>query len=308
MKNTVSWQNAIVLLLAALAAALLPGPALALDVPPLSGRVNDLAGILSPEIEARLDADLARLEEQDGTQIAVLTIQSLAGEELERFSLRVASAWGLGQKGKDNGALLLVAVKEHDIRIEVGYGLEDKLTDMTSGQIIRHAIVPAFRAGDFNAGVERGVAAMIQAVHGEYQPPEKLADTGGPAQPGSESGNIELDAPLGALLVLVPLVATCCRRRPWLPPLAGAVTGFLVWLGFRDAVASPWGLVFLGSFCSGLLAWLISWVADLPEGTAGGGGSSRNRDSDDRSWRSSSNDRFSGGGGSFGGGGASGKW
>ena len=145
-------------------------------------------------------------------------------------------------------------------------------------------------------------------MHGEYQPPEKLADTGGPAQPGSKSGDIELDAPLGALLVLVPLVATCCRRRPWLPPLAGTVTGFLVWLGFRDAVASPWGLVFLGSFCSGLLAWLISWVADLPEGTAGGGGSSRDRDSDDRSWRSSSNDRFSGGGGSFGGGGASGKW
>lgn len=142
------------------------GQAAALEAPQLQARVNDLAGILTPATVQLLETNLSRLEQEESTQIAVLTIPSLEGDSLEGFSLRVATGWGLGQEKADNGALLLVAVQDRKIRIEVGYGLEDRLTDLVSGRIIRNEIAPAFRQGDYNQGVVNGVAAMIQAVRG----------------------------------------------------------------------------------------------------------------------------------------------
>ena len=108
-------------------------------------------------------------EESDSTQIAVLTIPTLQGESLEEYSLKVAERWGIGQKGKDNGALLLIAQAEHKLRIEVGYGLEGRLTDLLAGRIIKNEIAPRFKQGDYDGGVIAGVAAMMEAVRGEYQ-------------------------------------------------------------------------------------------------------------------------------------------
>ncbi|MBM3789920.1 MAG: TPM domain-containing protein, partial [Acidobacteria bacterium] len=120
-----------------------------LDVPRLRGRVNDLAGLLSAEESSALDARLADLERTDSTQVAVLIIPGLEGEALEDYSERVATAWQLGVRGNDNGALLLIALRERRVRIEVGYGLEATLTDALSRRIIETEITPEFREGDY---------------------------------------------------------------------------------------------------------------------------------------------------------------
>ena len=155
---------------------------LALDVPALRARVNDDAGMLSSYTQKQLEGILRDLEQTDSTQIVVLTIPSLEGEVLEEFSIKVAEQWKIGQKGFDNGAVLLIAKKEREIRIEVGYGLEGSLTDLMSGRIIRNVIVPQFRAGNLDQGALDGVQAMVGVVRGEYKAPEKI-----PSRKGSKS-------------------------------------------------------------------------------------------------------------------------
>jgi len=142
--------------------------AVALDIPKPTGYVNDRAGIISPEVELKLEQFLSEFDKSDSTQISVLTIPSLEGESLEDYSLRVLEKWGLGQKEKDNGALLLVAKAEKKIRIEVGYGLEGRLTDLLAGRIVDNEISPRFKQGDFDGGIVSGVVGIAQAVRGEY--------------------------------------------------------------------------------------------------------------------------------------------
>ncbi len=115
---------------------------------------------------------LNNFEQEDSTQIVVLTIPSLEGDNLEAFSLHVAEGWQIGQKGLDNGALLLIARDERKLRIETGYGLEGTLTDLVAGRIIRNIILPNFKKGNFNQGVIDGVAAMMAAVKGEFKAQE----------------------------------------------------------------------------------------------------------------------------------------
>ncbi|MBI9078865.1 MAG: TPM domain-containing protein [Pseudodesulfovibrio sp.] len=159
------------LLIAAMCAALvliLAAGALALDVPPYKGRVNDLGNMMSPATRQALESQLAELERTDSTQVAILTIPSLEGDSLEDFSIRVAEAWKAGQKGTDNGVILLASKEDRILRIEVGYGLEGVLTDVLSGQIITNVIGPRFKAGDFDGGFSDGVTAITGAVRGEY--------------------------------------------------------------------------------------------------------------------------------------------
>ena len=148
---------------------LLGHTAFALDVPKLEARVTDLAGVFSEEQVRALEAKLQELESKDSTQVAVLVIPTLEEEQLEEYSHRVASAWKLGQKGRDNGALVLIAMKERKIRIEVGYGLEPTLTDARSRRIIQNNMVPHFKTGDFYSGIEAGITGIIQVVRGTYQ-------------------------------------------------------------------------------------------------------------------------------------------
>ncbi len=138
-------------------------------VPVLKDRVTDQAGLLSSATKLKLEQFLSEFEASDSTQMAVLTVPSLEGEALDAYALKVAESWGLGQKGKDNGALLLIAQKERKVRIEVGYGLEGRLTDLLAGRIIDGEIVPRFKKGDFEGGIVAGVLAMAEAVRGEYQ-------------------------------------------------------------------------------------------------------------------------------------------
>ncbi|MDT8420046.1 MAG: TPM domain-containing protein [Desulfuromonadales bacterium] len=148
---------------------LLPFSAQALDPPQKAGYVNDRASLVSAPVRLKLEQFLRQFEETDSTQLVVLTIPSLEGEVLEQYALKVAESWGIGQRGKDNGALLLIAEQERKVRIEVGYGLEGKLTDLLAGRIIDQEITPRFKKGDFDGGIVAGVAAMAEVVRGEYQ-------------------------------------------------------------------------------------------------------------------------------------------
>ncbi|MBE7374930.1 TPM domain-containing protein [Pseudomonas lopnurensis] len=141
-------------------------------LPALSGRVVDQAELLDAQAEARLTSLLAAHEQASGEQLVVVTVPDLQGRSIEEFGVELGRSWGIGQKGEDNGALLIVARDDRKIRIEVGYGLEGRLTDAQSSVIINRIIAPAFQRGDFTAGITEGAAAMIKVLGGDPLPPE----------------------------------------------------------------------------------------------------------------------------------------
>ncbi len=149
----------------------------AVEMPSLTGRVNDYASMISAEAETQINEKLARLEENESTQLVVLTIESLEGEPLEDYSIRLAETWKIGQKEFDNGAILLVSKKDRKVRIEVGYGLEGALTDLTAGRIVDNDIVPLFKKGQFDQGFVRGVDMIVAAVKGEYSAAQKSVES-----------------------------------------------------------------------------------------------------------------------------------
>jgi uncharacterized protein len=146
------------------------------EIPYMTGRITDNAEILSSEARARITELLKAHEEADTDQVAVLTLPSLEGVRLEEFATRVFQEWKLGEKGKDNGVLLLVSPGDRRIRIEVGSGLAGKLADASAARIIRDVITPRFQEGDYNQGVEAGLRAIISQLEGnertEAAPPQ----------------------------------------------------------------------------------------------------------------------------------------
>src|SRR6202166_4151995 len=160
-------------------------------VPPLSGRVVDQTGTLSSGDVVRLTQTLKDLEARKGSQIAVLIVPTTAPETIEQFSIRVAEAWKIGRKKIDDGALVVVAKDDRKLRIEVGYGLEGALTDVTSKRIIDEIITPRFRNGDFAGGISAGVDRIIRVIDGEKlpapvsAPPQQMSFPGiGDVNPG----------------------------------------------------------------------------------------------------------------------------
>lgn len=137
------------------------------EFPELSGRVVDKAGILSPTTESQITQMLQAHEQGTTEQVVVVTLPDLQGYPIEDYGYQLGRHWGIGQKGEDNGALLIVAQKERKIRIEVGYGLEGRLTDAASATIINQIMTPAFKQGEFEQGIGKGVAAMVQVLGGE---------------------------------------------------------------------------------------------------------------------------------------------
>ena len=270
-----------------------------LEVPALKSRVNDYAGLLSPTTKRQLETILRDLDQTDSTQIVVLTIRSLEGDSIEDFSMRVVESWQVGQKGLDNGALLIISIKDRRIRIEVGYGLEGTLTDLIAGRIIRNVIAPQFKAGNFDQGVIDGVQGMIQVVRGEFKATKGVRSP--TSRPAPWHGNIY------SIIVFLFLVNMMGRiRRPLgaasggiLFPILGAMffnLGFL-WILLLIPIGAVAGLVMglLGSplsFSHGLTHRRSGSGFWLGGGRIGGGGFGG----------------FSGGGGGFGGGGASGGW
>jgi len=138
----------------------------AADIPFLTGRVVDGANILSAETRARLTAELKAHEDTTTNQIVVLTVPTIQPDSIEDYAVKVFESWKLGQKGKDNGVLVVVVPNDHKMRIEVGYGLEPTLPDGRAGEIIRNVMTPRFKKNDYDSGVEEGVKAIIGQLEG----------------------------------------------------------------------------------------------------------------------------------------------
>ncbi|MGQ7241902.1 TPM domain-containing protein [Salinicola sp. V024] len=149
------------------------------DFPELTGRVVDNADLLDDSTQSQLTDMLAAHEDATDEQVVVVTVPNLQGEAIEDYGYQLGREWGIGQKGEDNGALLIVAVDERAVRIEVGYGLEGRLTDAQSSRIINQIITPAFRDGDFAGGITRGAEAMVKVLGGDplaEAPPQQQPD------------------------------------------------------------------------------------------------------------------------------------
>jgi uncharacterized protein len=248
----------------------------AAEMPTLTGRVVDLADLLSPQEEAALTEKLQAFEAKSSDQIVVVTIPSLDGAVLEDYANKLFRAWQLGQKQEDNGALLLVSRDDRKLRIEVGYGLEGQLTDVMSKLIIENSIVPSFRAGDYAGGIAKGADDMIAVVSGDGAELEARAKR-----------NLQVDSGNAPDTVFI------------------VIFGIFFMLIFGSIVFSMLAHVFGTRVGPRHYRWLGINVYDSPPssgGSSGGGWSSGGG-----GW-SSGGGGFSGGGGSSGGGGASGGW
>lgn len=254
--------------LAAVAPALAAGP----TFPPLNGRVIDHGDLVSDAGELALATKLEALERDTTDQVVIVTVPDLQGYEIEDYGYQLGRAWGIGQAEKNNGVLLIVAPRERKVRIEVGYGLEPVLTDALSALIIQNEILPAFREGDFERGIEQGVDAIDRQLR--LDPVEAQARAAAAERPSS-TAPLGIISPIGVifLLLLLAMIGGAGgrgRRR------AGGVLHTLLWAAALAATRENSGGGIGGGSSGG--------------GFGGGGGG------------------FGGGGGSFGGGGASGGW
>jgi uncharacterized protein len=193
-------------------AAALPAGAAAPKFPALTGRVVDDAGVLSESTRARLSQTLEAFERDTKRQLVVATIADLQGYAIDDYGYQLGRHWGIGEKGKDSGAILLVAPKERQVRIEVGYGLEGELTDAVSRRIIEQDILPQFRAGSFDAGVTNGTLAILRALgwQGAGPAPQRAAAR------DDQQSLVGFLLPFGMFLLFMFLTNRMGRRRgPW---------------------------------------------------------------------------------------------
>jgi uncharacterized protein len=187
----------------------------ALSFPPLSGRVVDDAGIFSEPAKAKLTTYLAEHEQQTGHQVVVVTLKDLGGTDIADYGYQLGRAWGIGQKGKNNGALLIVAPNQHQTRIEVGYGLEGDLTDAQSKLIIENLMLPAFRKGDYDGGIMAGTVNVLRTLGGN--------PTGAETIPEPKQGG---DSPLGGIpIILLIIFFVVFGRHLWPLLLIGGLSG-----------------------------------------------------------------------------------
>ena len=274
------------ILLAVLLAGVSLSPVFALDVPELKGHVNDYGSMLSPVASAALEAKLTAFEDSDSTQVVILTVPSLEGDDLEGYCIKVAEKWKIGQAKKDNGVILFASRGDKRMRIEVGRGLEGSLTDLISGRIINNIMRPKFKEGDFDGGLTAGIDAIVQVCRGEFK---------------NDGKGEEQDSPLSSYVVFlfIALYFAIVISSAFSKLISAGIGAVSVPALIHFAI-TPIGLAGLGiSAVVGAILALI--IPHIPLG--GGGHGSRGGSSS-----SFGGGGFSGGGGSFGGGGASGGW
>lgn len=285
---------------------------LSAGIPALTGRVVDTAELLSSDERQRLEARLAREEEETSVQIVIATIPSLEGEPLEDFSVRLAEAWRIGQQGLDNGAILLVVREDHRVRIEVGYGLESVIPDGMAGRIIRERITPHFREGSYFSGLNEAVDGLLLAARQEV-PADQTAVTqeSKSKAPGVFAGI--LFSGIGWLIFLGVLRGF--NLRPWLASgLAGSVAG-LIFAYMADWLVAWSAPLFTAlGFALGALIGRYVRISSSSTTTPSSPKSESRLPPTTPSRPSSAEvetepeESFRGGGGEFGGGGASGSW
>ncbi len=251
-------------------------------VPSLAARVTDLTGTLTSDQQAQLEAALAVIERERGTQVAVLLLPTVRPESIEQFGIRLAEAWRLGRQGIDDGAILIVAKNDRELRIEVGYGLEGAVPDAAAKRIIDEIIVPRFRQGDFYGGIAAGVGQLEKLIAGEALP--------APAPRADGAATSVSDLQIFALFALTALARFARALFGLLGALAAA------------GVAGALALMIFGSWLAAAVAALLVFFMSFARGGGGSGWHSGG------GFPSSGSGGFSGGGGGFGGGGASGRW
>jgi uncharacterized protein len=277
-----------------LLAGFAPRVAAQIPLPRLEARVTDLTGTLTAAQQSSLEEKLKAFEDRKGAQIAVLILPTTEPEDIAQFGVRLMETWQLGRKGVDDGAALIVAKEDRELRIEVQYGLEGVLTDATSSRIINETIVPMFKQGDFYGGINAGLDQMLRVVDGEPLPE--------PDQAWKDAPGKNLPWPL--ILFGVMFLSGMLRRaigRLGGAAVTGVIGGLAGWL-----LSSLWWVA-LGAFAGVFLLALLFGAAgggstrggrvfrDIGRGGGWGGGSS-------------GGGGWSGGGGRGGGGGASGRW
>ena len=270
------------------------------NFPALTGRVVDQAGILSPAVKAELETALAAHENNTTNQVVVVTLESLNGANIEEYSLELGRRWSIGQKGKDNGVLLVVAPNDKQIRIEVGYGLEGILTDALSSNIINYYIIPEFKKGDIQNGIKIGAQKIIALLEGDESAKKEVE-----AQADYEP--LEVAALMTGIITLITsgffgILAT----RIGLSLLLSGIISLFVNLGFEISDLAGRFAVVLGLFA--LFFYLTRNMKAGGKGSRGSDYSGSSSSSSSGGGGRSSGGGFSGGGGSFGGGGASGRW
>jgi uncharacterized protein len=279
-----------------------PLAAYGLDIPRLQGYVNDHGGMISPSAKSKIEEELRAFEQSDSTQIVILTIPSLEGENIEEFGIKVAEAWKVGQQGKDNGVLFIVSKQERKIRVEVGRGLEGNLTDLMAGRIIDLVITPRFKRADFDGGFMAGVSALIDATRGEFKAEQRPAQRRQQGLPPF----LTIFLFLGVFTLILGSISrilggiTAAIGLPTLVYLAVLPVGIiaivlLALIGFGAGLFLPRFFSSGGSRRNGYRGHGRGFFFGPGMGghSIGGGGFGGG---------------FSGGGGSFGGGGASGDW
>ena len=299
----------------------------AIDVPYLTGRVVDNASIMSADVRGRL-AEVAREHERTtGNQVVVLTVTSIAPENVEDYASEVFKGWKLGQQGKDNGVLILVVPQDRKMRIEVGYGLEPTLTDAECARIIQNQMTPAFKAGNYDKGIEDGVTAVVARLKGKSGPDtgssqaQPLVDSGSSSNELMESNlpwqqRILIGAFIFGIIGLFTVIGVMTPGVGWflyvflIPfwamfPIVVIGTTPTLWLLGTYLVGFPIAKILLKK-----RPWYQKAAQDLKtKGHASIGGFTFTSGSSSSSgWSSGGGSSFSGGGGSSGGGGASGSW
>ena len=272
-------------------------------VPPLTARIIDQTGTLSAAQRLDLENRLQAFENAKGSQIAVLIVPTTQPQAIEQYSMRVVEQWGLGRKGVDDGALLLMAKDDRKLRIEVGYGLEGVLTDATSKRIISEVITPLFKTGDFHAGIAAGVDRMIRVIEGEPLPPPERSGSSPDDLIGGAVFALLMAFTVGSVILgITSVLLPRATARLGSAVLNGGITGAIAW-SFTKALSIALTVAALG-FVIALV------IGSLPTRRAGrwSSGNWRGGGFGGNGGGSGGGGGFSGGGGSFGGGGASGSW
>jgi uncharacterized protein len=276
------------------------------EVPELKGRVVDLTNTLNASYIETLNQRIHSFEQRKGSQIAILIVPTTQPETIEQYSIRVAEAWKIGRKKIDDGALLVIAKNDHKLRIEVGYGLEGALTDVTARRIIDEVIAPHFKQGDFAGGISDGLTRMIGVIDGEPLP--------APVPEASHRPDADWDAFSSFLPVAFfgAIFVGGFLRMIFGSLLGSVVAGGAVAVIAWFAVGSVIAAVAMGALAFLVVLITTSFASTGPSGRGGySGSSSGGWSGGGGGWSggSSSGDSDSGGGGgSFGGGGASGSW
>lgn len=251
------------------------------------GFVNDFAGILRPETVSTLNQKLEQFSKDTGNEVVVVTISKLEDETIETYAEKLFQEWGIGKKQEDNGLLLLISLEDREMRIEVGYGLEPTVTDIDSGRIIREILAPAFKAGDYDGGINKAIDTIIGLIGGQEMPASTNA--------GSNNWSQFLPYVIFAIVYLASILG---RSKSW---WAGGVIGGVLGIIFFSGILFVGIYILIGLIFDFIVSRVYSKAiarGGIPPWWIGGGGIGGGHSSG-----------FGGfGGGMSGGGGASGQW